>query len=123
MVRRVLDVGQCDPDHSAIRRMLERAFEVEVVRADGLQDTLAFLRADRFDLVLINRKLDIDYSDGVEILARIKSDSELAPLPVMLVSNYAEHQEIAVAAGAAYGFGKAELSDPATTERLRPYLG
>lgn len=122
MVRRVLDVGQCGPDHGAICRMLERAFEVDVVSADGLEDTLARLRAEKFDLVMINRKLDIDYSDGLEIVSRLKADPELASLPVMLVSNYAEYQDAAVAAGAVHGFGKARLSDPATVERLRPWL-
>jgi hypothetical protein len=40
----------------------------------------------------------------------------------MLVSNYPEYQEQAVGAGAAMGFGKAELRSPATLARLAEFL-
>ncbi len=73
--------------------------------------------------MLVNRKLDADHSDGLEIIQRIKADAELAGVNVMLVTNYAEHQERAVAAGAAPGFGKSELMEAATLEQLRPFLG
>ncbi|HEV7222520.1 MAG TPA: response regulator [Pirellulales bacterium] len=123
MTKRVLDVGQCQPDHGAIRRLVQGEFGAEVVQADRLEDALAQLRRGRFDLVLINRKLDIDYSDGIEILQAIKSDAELASTPVMLVSNYAEHQQAAIAAGAEPGFGKAELGRPETRDKLGRFLG
>jgi two-component system chemotaxis response regulator CheY len=122
MTKRVLDVGQCQPDHGAIRRLVQGEFGAEVVQADRLEDALAQLRRGRFDLVLINRKLDIDYSDGIEILQAIKSDAELASTPVMLVSNYAEHQQAAIAAGAEPGFGKAELGRPETRDKLGRFL-
>ena len=127
MAKRVLDVGQCAPDHAAIRRLVQGTFGAEVVQADRLDDALAALRSaalrrESFDLVLINRKLDIDYSDGIEILRAIKNDSALASTPVMLVTNYPEHQQAAIAAGAEPGFGKAELSLPATRARLARFL-
>jgi two-component system chemotaxis response regulator CheY len=118
----VLDIGQCPPDHFALRRLLE-GLGAEVVQAHTLADTLAQLRAGRFDLVLINRKLDIDYSDGLVILEHLKRHAETREIPVMLVSNYAEAQAAAVAAGAVPGFGKAQLGSPATRELLRPFLG
>ena len=80
------------------------------------------LRVERFDLVLINRKLDADYSDGREIVRSIKQDSELAETPVMLVSNHDEAQQEAVELGAEYGFGKLEYADPRVIERLKPFL-
>jgi two-component system chemotaxis response regulator CheY len=123
MPKRVLDVGQCPPDHAAIRILLEANFDVEIVRAHLPSDTLAQLRSGKFDLVLINRKLDEDYSDGLEILKEIKADPRIAATPVMLVTNYPEHQAAAVAAGAEYGFGKLELRSPETLERLRKVLG
>jgi CheY-like chemotaxis protein len=86
--RRVLDVGQCPPDHFALRRLVE-GFGAEVVQAHGLSDTVAQLRAGPFDLVLINRKLDRDYSDGLEILKHLKRDPATRATPVILVSNYA----------------------------------
>jgi hypothetical protein len=55
MPKRVLDVGQCSFDHSAIRRLVADAFGAEVVQAHHLTDTLARLREERFDLVLVNR--------------------------------------------------------------------
>lgn len=122
MPKQVLDVGQCVPDHAAIRRLLEKNFDVNVVRTHELADTLEALRRQSFDLVLINRKLDIDYSDGMAILEAIKADPQLAPTPVMLVTNYPEHQQAAVKAGAEDGFGKNELGAAATVEKLKPFL-
>ncbi len=121
ITKHVLDVGQCDPDHSSIRRMVESCGG-KVTRTHGMDDTLDALRKDPFALVLINRKLDADYSDGMEILKRIKSDDNLKKTPVMIVTNYPEHQQTAVAAGAELGFGKAELSRPETVERVKRFL-
>ncbi|HTI50565.1 MAG TPA: hypothetical protein VL475_06435, partial [Planctomycetaceae bacterium] len=78
MPRQILDVGQCVPDHAAIRRLLESRFGANVVQTHALDDTLERLREASFDLVLINRKLDLDYSDGIEILKAIKADPKLA---------------------------------------------
>ena len=41
MTKRVLDVGNCVPDHAAIRGMLEKVFCADVVQADGLSDASA----------------------------------------------------------------------------------
>lgn len=118
----VLDVGNCVPDHASIKRMLQANFDVEVLQTHQAQDTLALLRRQPVDLVLINRKLDCDYSDGSEILKQIKSDPQLEKTPVMIVTNHAEHQQSATALGAEYGFGKLELQAAATQERLAKFL-
>lgn len=118
----VLDVGNCVPDHASIRKMLTRNFDVEVLQTHAADDTLALLRQRAVDLVLINRKLDNDYSDGVEILKQIKGDRLLAKTPVMIITNYAEQQDAAVALGAERGFGKLELQDPATQQKLSALL-
>ncbi len=73
----VLDVGNCGPDHSAISAMLRKHFDVEILRSDQWSDTLAILERQPVDLILINRKLDIDYSDGMEILRQIKRSEAL----------------------------------------------
>jgi DNA-binding NarL/FixJ family response regulator len=122
MPKRVLDVGQCGPDHSSISRLLRTHFDVEIVPAALPADALDQLRDGKFDLVLINRKLDADYSDGTVILRAIKADESLSGVPVMLVSNYADAQQAAVTHGAEYGFGKAELDAPETLERLARFL-
>jgi len=122
MPKRVLDVGQCGPDHATIRRYLTSHFDCEVVRADALQDALTQLHSSRFDLVLVNRNLDVDYSDGLEVVRRIRSDPSTADVPVMLVTNYPEHQDAAVAAGALRGFGKLEFDKPETREKIAAAL-
>ena len=122
MPKRVLDIGNCSMDHGAIRSLLERSFAAEVVQAHGQDDALDLLSKESFDLVLVNRKLDQDYSDGLAIVESIKNDPKLASLPCMIVSNYPDQQQVAVAAGAEYGFGKKELYADATKERLAKFL-
>ena len=123
MTKRVLDVGNCSMDHGSIRAVLERQYQAEVVQAHGPDDALDLLRQGKFDLVLVNRKLDADYSDGLEIIKSIKADAQLAAVPCMLITNYADHQDAAEAAGAERGFGKKELAAPETHARLKAILG
>lgn len=123
MGKRVLDVGNCGPDFRSIQNMLLKQFPgVEVLQAHGLPDTLATLRETQVDLVLINRKLDQDYSDGIEILKELKQDPDLQSVPVMLITNYEEHQTAAMELGAERGFGKLELQTAETQERLSAVL-
>lgn len=96
---------------------------IEVVQAHGTTDALACLRDACFDLVLVNRKLDQDYSDGIEVLKSIKSDPQLSDIPVMLITNYEEHQLSAMEHGAIRGFGKLELNQAETRDRLSGILG
>jgi CheY-like chemotaxis protein len=121
-MKKNLDVGQCGPDHATIKRWMTRHFDCQVIQTHGLSDSLAALRNDTFDLVLVNRKLDRDYSDGIDIIRQIKSDEQLATVPVMLVTNYPEHQEAAVAAGAVRGFGKLEFDNPITLQNVAAVL-
>lgn len=123
MAKRVLDVGNCGPDHASIRQLFQQRFGCEVDRADQAADALEKLRSRTFDLVVVNRKLDIDYTDGVEVIRQIKADPALAAVPVMLITNYAEHQAEAVAAGALRGFGKLEFGEPETIQRIQAALG
>lgn len=120
---RVLDVGNCGHDHGLISSMLQRNFQAETSVADTAEATFEMLGKEHFDLVVVNRKLDQDYSDGIEIIKRIKQDAQWADLPVMLITNYPEHQAAAVAVGAIPGFGKQELSLPTTRERVAAALG
>ena len=122
MVKRVLDVGNCGPDHAAIRRLVEGSFDAVVVQAHGAEDALAVLARGVVDLVLVNRKLDRDYSDGLDVIKQIKASPGGAAAPVMMITNYADHQQAAVAAGAVEGFGKLELQSPQTLQKLRQYL-
>lgn len=124
MPKRVLSIGQCGPDHAAISGLLRREFGAEVVGVDTLQDAEQYCQRNGApDLILVNRKLDVDYSDGLVLITLLKAAAIIAATPVMLVSNYPEYQAEAVALGALSGFGKAELSQSATLEKLRPILG
>jgi CheY-like chemotaxis protein len=122
-MKRVLDIGQCAADHGAIAALLRRQFDADVAAADDLDDAMGQLRGGGFDLVLVNRKLDADASDGLAVIRGIKADPELASIPVMLVSNYPEYHQQAAADGAEIGFGKAELAAESTRQRLEKFLG
>lgn len=123
MTKKVLDVGNCGPDFASIRQFLTSHFDCEVSQAHGPEDAIAALSKGDYSLVLVNRKLDRDYSDGIEIIKQLKADPELAEVPVMLITNFDDHQDMAESAGALRGFGKLEFDDPATLERLRSCLG
>ena len=97
-------------------------FTADILEANTSDETLSLMRQQPFDLVLINRKLDRDYSDGIEIIRQIKSDEALSSTPVMLLSNYAEYQQEAVKAGAEPGFGKGQLGDAEAIDALRRFL-
>ncbi len=121
-MKTILSVGQCRPDQAAISHFLTTNFDVRVVAVDLADEALAAASNEAIDLVLINRKLDADYSDGMEILKALKAEQLTANIPVMLVSNFEEWQEKAVSKGAVYGFGKAQLSQPTTRERIAAVL-
>src|SRR5262249_33086798 len=121
--RRVLSVGQCGLDHGNISAALRRGFGAEVVAAGSAGGALARLRQGAVDLVLVNRIFDAKGASGLDLIRCIKEDEGLRRLPVMLVSNFPDAQQQAVAAGAEPGFGKASLDAAETSARLRPYLG
>lgn len=121
-MKTILSVGQCRPDQAAISHFLTSNFDVRVVTVDLADEALDAARHQAIDLILINRKLDADYSDGMEILTALKNEQLTASIPVMLVSNFEEWQEKAVSKGAVYGFGKAQLSQQTTRERIAAVL-
>jgi CheY-like chemotaxis protein len=106
---RILDVGQCGLDHGNIARHLSESYGAEVALADTKGQAMATLRTGEFDLVLVNRVLDLDGSSGLDVIRAIKADPNVSHVPVMLVSNYPEAQAEARTLGALPGFGKAAL--------------
>jgi len=120
---KVLSIGQCRPDSAAIQYYLQSTFGSVVITADTADAAMRLLQDQRFDLVLINRILDADCSSGMDILKSIRLNEAWDTLPVMLVSNYPEWQQAAIAAGALPGFGKAELNRAETREKLSAVLG
>jgi len=120
---RVLSVGQCALDHGRIQRYLEKSFGAEVRDASTFDEALTALRADRYHLVLVNRISDLEGAPGHDLIRSLKTEPDLADVPVMLVSNYPEAQKEAQALGALPGFGKSELTSESTRARLGAILG
>ncbi len=119
---RVLDVGQCDFDHDNMSRMLSEEFRAEVKRAATGEEAFRGVQAGHFDLVLVNRILDADGASGLDLIQRLLSNEDTRATPTMLVSNYANAQDEAVALGATRGFGKNTLTSPETRDQLASLL-
>lgn len=123
MSKKVLDVGNCGPDNFTLTDLVSNQFGAEVVRAHGMQDALEQLRNGSFDLVTVNRKMDRDGSSGLEIIKAIKADEALASNNVMMVTNFDDHQKLAVDAGAEPGYGKKNINSAETLALFEKYLG
>lgn len=106
-----------------IRTMIEGNFDADVERVMFVDEACERLRGVAFDLVIVNRLIFEDQSDGLELIRRMKSDGQAgARTPVMLISNRAAAQRQAVELGAASGFGKARIGKRDALELLGRYL-
>jgi DNA-binding response OmpR family regulator len=119
---RVLNVGQCNFDHPRITRFLAEHFNAKVDRAHKLDEARGLMEKNRYDLVLVNRLLDVDQTSGIDVIRTLKGETAFADVPMMLVSNYPDAQQAAVEAGAELGFGKAEYDREETVNRLASVL-
>lgn len=120
--KRVALVGHCGPDSSYLRLAVGRAGrEIQVLAADDDAD-LKRLLDQGVDLLLLNRQLDygFDETEGVELIKKLRQ--HYPHVKTMLVSNYADAQAAAVAAGALPGFGKRELGNPRVADLIREAL-
>ena len=124
---RVLSVGQCGFDHRNLSGFFRRFFGAETVAVDSAGEAIEALRGGPFELVLVNRILDLDGGSGITLVSKLKArdEPEIAGIPVMLVSNYEDARQQAEALGALPGFGKADLygSNTELIDRLRSVLG
>lgn len=119
---RVLDVGQCDMDHGNITQLLTTAFGAAVDRAHSAKEAIEALTSTEYDLVLVNRVFDADGFEGLGFIQQTQEETATRTVPVMLVSNFDDAQDSAVALGAVRGFGKADLHENATIELLTAAL-
>ena len=122
MSKTVLDVGQCNPDHSSISGLLTQNFDVNIQRAHSHEQAITMAKDLKPDLVLINRLYDANGDEGMETLRALKADEATSNIPIMVVSNYSDAQDAAVAAGAIQGFGKSALNTPETLALLQGCL-
>lgn len=111
-------VGHCGPDSFLLENTARKAMpEAEVVKLNAEADVRAELA--NLSLLLVNRVLDGDFpsDSGIDLIQVLAGEAE-AP-PMILVSNFAESQAEAEEAGAKPGFGKNDLFDEQTHERIR----
>lgn len=117
-ITRIALVGHCGFDSGSLSRFAKDiAPDAEVVRVND-QASLDKV-ADANTLLLINRVLDGRFSaggSGIDMIESIAKQDDASP--VMLISNYEESQQQAEAAGALPGFGKSQVGDPATKQRV-----
>ena len=121
-MQKLLIVGQCDFDYQRISFVLSKIYDIEFHRADSFDDAIQKSLDQQFDLIMINRLMDLDRSEGMAILHELKSNPQTENTPAMIISDYQDAQEAAVAAGASPGFGKARLDTPQTFELLSNFL-
>ena len=116
-------VGHCGPDSSFLRMAVGSGLPgAKVVMADNEKQLDAALDAG-VDLLLFNRVLEFGFDErqGQALLERVRRDHP--GVATMMVSNYADAQEKAVAAGASPGFGKNDIGQPIVSQRLQAALG
>ncbi len=114
-------VGHCGPDsfmlRSAVSRFAPGASVVSLESPEDLEPSL-----DSLDVLLVNRVLDGGFrqSSGIELIQSLAS-RDGAP-KMLLISNFDDAQSQAEAAGAMPGFGKRDLYDDASRQRLNDAL-
>ncbi|MBL4592105.1 MAG: hypothetical protein JKY96_09120 [Phycisphaerales bacterium] len=102
-------VGHCGPDafalQSAVRGFIRGAEVHRVNDQTKLHEMMPGL-----SLLLVNRVLDGEFEveSGIEFIRGLGDD---AP-PAMLISNFADHLQASIEAGAQPGFGKQNMRSP-----------
>jgi CheY-like chemotaxis protein len=122
MAKQVLSVGNCDFDNGKLACLFEGAYQAKLLIAEDLTAATRLLSKQPISLVVVNRKLDHDGSDGLEVIRALKSSPEYGSVPVMLITNYPEYDAQAIGIGAEPGFGKASLHSEQTKDRLGKFL-
>jgi two-component SAPR family response regulator len=119
MAKRILSVGNCAYDFSNLSKVIQQHFaSVELQSVDTALEADAVLQHDSFDLILVNRLFDVNQDSGIAFIRKHKA-GQLAT-PMMLISNFPEYQQEALAAGAVQGFGKKHVKQ--ALEAVKGYL-
>ncbi len=123
MSKKIALVGHCGPDSYMLRSAVKYAVPGADVRMITDLDALNDLIDTGVDLLLVNRMLDglFDAGEGVELIGTLHTSHPA--VRCMLISNYAESQRDAEAAGAKPGFGKSEIGTPKMKQSLAAALG
>ena len=122
MSKKIVLVGHCGPDSSFLRMAVSAADRsLKVLMADDADELNQHLEQG-VDLLLLNRELGwgFEQTEGVEIIRQLLSRHP--NVKMMLISNYADAQAQALAAGAVPGFGKREIGSPRVAQVIRRAL-
>jgi len=113
MSKRIVLVGHCGIDGPRLQQELSSALaEAEVVRVNS-DEELKRACDEGANLLLVNREpvgFDPTSGSGIDLIKQVKT--ERPHQKAMLVSDFPDAQEEAVAAGALPGFGKADIGSP-----------
>ncbi|CAN5467069.1 hypothetical protein BH09PLA1_BH09PLA1_37830 [soil metagenome] len=122
MSKKVALVGHCGPDASYLRSAVSSSLRGTTILMIDESDRLEKAMSDGVDLILMNRQLDwgFETEEGVELIRQLRATHPHVKL--MLISNYPEAQQEAIAAGALPGFGKREIGTSRVTELLKSAL-
>ncbi len=105
-----------------ISRMLNQHFECQILEAQNIQEIQDHCSDSAVSLILVNRIFEFSGQQGLELIAQLKSSDTTKSVPIMLVSNFKDAQQAAVAAGALDGFGKSSIGAPDTINKIQSVL-
>ena len=122
MAKKVALVGHCGPDASYLRSAVSSSVRGAQIMMIDEAARLDKALGDGVDLILMNRQLDwgFETEEGIELIRQIRAKHP--NIKTMLVSNYPEAQQEAIAAGALPGFGKREIGTSRVTDLLKSAL-
>jgi DNA-binding NarL/FixJ family response regulator len=111
-------VGHCGPDSYMLRSAVKYALKDADVRMLNSDSELKVAVEQGARVLLINRVLDGGFEDsgGVDLIRTAKQN--WPEVKCMLISNYADAQAAAEAAGAERGFGKSQIGTPQMKQAL-----
>lgn len=115
----VLIAGNCGPDNWALESLLKELGVAHVTFAESADEVQSLLQQEQFTLVLLNRVFDSTGELALDLLQRLP---QVQRSSCMLISNYPEAHQSAVALGGRSGFGKQQLREPQTQNLLRTAL-
>jgi DNA-binding NarL/FixJ family response regulator len=122
MAKKILMVGHCGPDATYLRMAVQSANADAVTLMAEDEDELVRALREGVDLLLVNRVLDTGFAQtgGVELMQRLTAT--FPSLKWLLISDRADAQAAARAAGASPGFGKRSIGSAVATMALKMAL-
>jgi len=112
-------------DEGALAEVVKEEFKMagyEVKVAENGEEAMEMLKKMHPDVLLLD--LIMPKKDGMSVLSELKEDPELKDIPVIVLSNLAEDENIkkALSMGAADYFVKAQHSVYEVIEKVQKYL-